>query len=79
MEMKNKLYCHHKSKFALKMRNFAFVSLAIFLFASAITIPTYLSISQNGNVPTLASEKEDHEEPKEIEEVEEEKLQSINN
>ena len=79
MNMKNKLYCHHKSKLALRMRNIGVASLAIFLFASAITIPTYLSISKSGNVPTLASEGEKENETPQNEEVDEEKLLTVNN
>ena len=61
------------------MRNFFFATLGIFVISLAVTIPTYLSIKIDGNVPTLASEEE---EPEEVEEKtpqdeEETKLEKI--
>lgn len=57
MKMRNKLYCHHKSKLSLVARNLAFTSLGIFIFALAVSIPTYISINKGERVPTLASEE----------------------
>lgn len=78
MEMKNKLYRHHKSKVALIMRNFSISFLGLFIFGLAVTIPTYISIISDGGIPTLASEKDKDETPEEtpleeyVEEEEEE-------
>ena len=73
MKMKNKLYCHHKSKLALRLRNFAFVSLGIFVVSLAVVIPTYLSVASDKGVPTLASENEEVENVPEV--VEEDTLE----
>ena len=70
MKMKNKLYCHHKHKVSLVMRNFFFATLGIFVISLAVTIPTYLSIQKESGVPTLASENTpEEEEPVVVEET----------
>lgn len=57
MEIKNKLYCHHKSKISFIFRNFSLAFVGIFVLFSAVTIPTYFSIRGEEKVPTQASEE----------------------
>ena len=58
MEMKNKLFHHHKSKFSIVVRNFSLSCLAIFGTIGAITVPTYISIHQSVKSEMKASEVE---------------------
>lgn len=69
MEMKNKLFHHHKSKFSIVVRNFSLSCLAIFGVVGALSIPTYISIHQSEKTEMKASEVE-NENP--VDEVEEE-------
>jgi hypothetical protein len=59
MEMKNKLFHHHKSKFSIVMRNFSLSCLAIFGVVGAVTVPTYISIHQSQKSEMKASEVEE--------------------
>ena len=57
MKMTNKLFLHHKNKFALVMRNLS-IAVGSFTFAfAALTIPTYISVVGERNVPTQAEEE----------------------
>ena len=56
MEMKNKLFHHHKSKFSIVVRNFSLSCLAIFAVVGALTVPTYISIHQQQKSEMKASE-----------------------
>ena len=67
MEMKNKLYRHHKSKASIVLRNFSLSFLGIFLAFSAITIPTYFSVRGDNRQQMQASEVEVVENPGEEE------------
>ena len=58
MEMKDKLYCHHKSKFSLVMKRFSLTCLGVISVLSAIAVPTYISTLKNDKVVTEASELE---------------------
>lgn len=57
MEMKNKLFRHHKSKLSLFARNFSLACVGVFMVLGGIAIPTYFSISSNLNIVTQASEE----------------------
>ena len=57
MEMKNKLFRHHKSKMSLVVRNFSLAFVGVFTILGGITIPTYFSISRSLNVVTQAAEE----------------------
>ena len=76
MEMKNKLFRHHKSKFGLIARNFSMVFIGVFTLLSAVTIPTYLSVRGDLRIQMQASEEvradenENNEDP--VKSVEEE-------
>ena len=63
MEMKNKLYRHHKSKFSLVLRNFSFAFMGAFLVLGGITIPTYISISSHLNIAAQAVEEKTENPP----------------
>ena len=56
MEMKNKLFRHHKSKFSLVVRNLSFAFIGIFTVLGGIAIPTYISISNHLNIAAQAVE-----------------------
>ena len=71
MVMKNKLYKHHKNKFALMMRNFSLTFASLFAIAAVVAIPTYISSNQTSQVTTAESAslaKSDHQEV--VEEIE---------
>ena len=70
MEMKNKLFRHHKSKASIVLRNFSLSFLGIFLAFSAITIPTYFSVRGDNRQQMQASEVEVVETPNTEEENE---------
>lgn len=57
MEMKNKLFRHHKSKFALVVKQFSLTCLGVFAVLSAVAIPTYISTLGNQKVVTQAKEE----------------------
>ena len=59
MEMKNKLFHHHKSKFSIVVRNFSLSCLAIFGLIGIATVPTYISIHQSEKAEMKASEVSD--------------------
>lgn len=61
MEMKNKLYHHHKSKFSLVVKKFSLCSLGVFGFIAMIAIPTYISTLSDTSKP-LVAENENQEE-----------------
>ena len=61
MEMKNKLFRHHKSKFALMLRNFSLTFMGLFLVVAAFTVPTYLSVVGSAEYQMQASEANDEE------------------
>ena len=63
MEMKNKLFHHHKSKASIVMRDFSIVVASVSVFVLALTIPTYLSIHSTDKSQMQASEVEVEEEP----------------
>lgn len=43
MQVKNKLYKHHKSKFVLVMRNFSIAISGLLALGAIVAIPTYIS------------------------------------
>ena len=57
MELKNKLYHHHKSKFVLAMKQLSFSMLSLVAVFSAVAIPTYISSISDQKVVTQASEE----------------------
>ena len=59
MEMKNKLFHHHKSKFSIVMRNFSLSVTGVFLFVAALSVPTYISIHNEQKMEMKASEVEE--------------------
>ena len=59
MEMKNKLFHHHKSKFSIVMRNFSLSVAGVFAFVAILTVPTYISIHNEQNMEMKASEVEE--------------------
>lgn len=72
MEMKDKLYCHHKSKISLVMKRFSLTCLGLISVISAIIIPTYISTTGNSKVVTEAQEtKADNDLEENVEEKEE--------
>ena len=58
MEMKNKLFRHHKSKFYFLARSFSFIFLGIIATVGAVTIPTYFSVAGEARYAIQASEVE---------------------
>lgn len=58
MEMKNKLFHHHKSKFSIVMRNFSLSVVGVFAFVAAISVPTYISIHNEQKMEMKATEVE---------------------
>ena len=72
MEMKNKLYCHHKSKISLVMKRFSLTCLGVITVVLTITIPTYISTSENQKVVTEARESDEQKEVEEVNDNEEE-------
>ena len=61
MEMKNKLYRHHKSKFVLIVKQFSLTCLGVFSVLSAIAIPTYITTLENQKIVTQAKEENPNE------------------
>ena len=78
MEMKNKLYMHHKSKTSLVLRNFSVAFFGFAFFLSAVTIPTYFSVREEYRIATQALDEDPEEnvvdEPSDEVEEEEENL-----
>lgn len=72
MEMKNKLFCHHKSKFSLVMKRFSLACLGAATVLTAVIVPTYLSILGNEKVITEASENDENKPVTEFQEESEE-------
>ena len=72
MEMKNKLFCHHKSKISLVMKRFSLTCLGALTVICSITIPTYISTLNNDKIVTEARETDDNKEandsPSDVEE-----------
>ena len=78
MKMKNKLYCHHKSKFSLVMRNFSIFFASFSFVAAAVAIPTYISIHVGEKVATeAANENKEVEEKEDSTDLEEEKPEEL--
>lgn len=74
MQVKNKLYKHHKSKFVLVMRNFSIVFSSVVALLAIVAIPTYISernISEaEAKVEENSSEVENAPEDNQIPEME---------
>lgn len=66
MNMKNKLYKHHKSKAFFYVRNFSFVFAGLLGIGLSIAIPTYISSikEQQISAKAQADEKEKQESEK---------------
>ena len=66
MNMKNKLYKHHKSKAFFYVRNFSFVFAGLLGIGLSIAIPTYISSikEQQISAKAQADEKEKQENEK---------------
>ena len=47
MEMKNKLFCHHKSKFSLLLKRFSLTCIGVVSVIAAVTVPTYISMLED--------------------------------
>ena len=78
MEMRNKLYRHHKSKASFVLRHFSIGLFAFILGVSAITIPTYFSVREDERISLKASEEETEEKDKSaIEKSEEEEIERV--
>ena len=58
MEMKNKLYCHHKSKAGMLTKQFSVALFGLSVAFGVVAVPTYISSLENNKVATLASEGE---------------------
>ena len=58
MNMKNKLYKHHKSKSSFVVRELSFSVLGLSLVALAVALPAYFSTHKDEKVPTLAESEE---------------------
>ena len=75
MEMKNKLFHHHKSKFSIVIRNFSLSVAGVFLFVAALSVPTYISIHNEQKMEMKATEVEEGNEQEETP-IEEEDLET---
>ena len=75
MEMKNKLFHHHKSKFSIVIRNFSLSVAGVFLFVAALSVPTYISIHNEQKMEMKASEVEEDDLQEETP-IEEEELKT---
>ena len=78
MEMKNKLYHHHKSKFSFVIRNFSIGFFGFAFLLSAVTIPTYFSVREQTRYEIQAVSETNEEETPDIEETETEEDQEEN-
>lgn len=71
MNMRNKLYKHHKSKAFFYVRNLSFVFAGLLGIGLSIAIPTYISSIKEQQIQTKAQAAEVEEEvPEEVEELE---------
>ena len=75
MEMKNKLFHHHKSKFSIVMRNFSLSVAGAFAFVAILTVPTYISIRSEQKAEMKATEVIE-DDPVEETPVEEESIET---
>ncbi len=57
MQIKNKLYKHHRSKFVLVMRNFSIVFSSLVALVAIVAIPTYIT---ERNVSEAEAKKENN-------------------
>ena len=70
MNMKNKLYKHHKSKVFFYVRNISFVFVGLLGIGLSIAIPTYISSIKEQQISAKAQAEENVEEEAEIPETE---------
>lgn len=61
MKMNNKLFCHHKSKSSILMKEFSLTFLGVFTLMSTIAVPTYISTLSTQKIVTQASEEKENE------------------
>jgi len=61
MEMKNKLYKHHKSRFHFLVKDLSIGTASVFGFLAIVSLPTYISINNQLKMAALASEVNDAE------------------
>ena len=79
MEMKNKLYKHHKRKVTFFLRNFSFAFFGLIAVIGSIAIPTYINVKTNENMmASAASEKSEKQSENEEVNQEEEELLEFN-
>ena len=71
MNMKNKLFKHHKSKAFFYVRNFSFVFAGLIGICLSISIPTYLSSIKEQQIATKAQADETTENAETIDSVSE--------
>ena len=57
MQVKNKLYKHHKSKFVLVMRNFSIAFSSLVALLAIVAIPTYIT---EKNISEAEAQKENN-------------------
>ncbi len=77
MEMKNKLYKHHKSKAQMFLRSFAVVSSFFLGVVALLAVPTYINIVNLNKTQKVEAEI-NYAKESEVE-VEEDLLETVNN
>ncbi|MCQ2802833.1 MAG: hypothetical protein MJ225_04115 [Bacilli bacterium] len=70
MEMKNKLFKHHRSKLAVVTRKISIAALSVAGVFAVVALPTYFSISSSNKIEAQATaEKQEKKEQEKLPEA----------